>query len=70
MNDKSIQEEIFGELEGRTKKYVRAMQTETGQYPEFVFVQQILKYLDKKNVRICRLPEVYGLVEHERLVEE
>ena len=33
-------------------------------------VDKILKYLDKKNVRICRLPEVYGLVEHEKLVEE
>ena len=62
MKDKSIQEEIFGELEGRTRKYVKAMQTETGQYPEFVFVQQILKYLDEEGARI--------MPTRERLVEE
>ena len=48
----SIQEEILEELELRTEKYIEAMRTETEQYPAFMFVTGLLKYLDSKNVRI------------------
>jgi len=36
----------------------------------FIIADLILKYLDSKGVRVCKSPTVYGLVEHERLIEE
>ena len=73
MSDKSIQEEIAKTLIIITVDYLRDMQSETDQYPEYIFVQRILKYLDSKGVRIEKENVWYNNVlvpVNERLVEE
>jgi len=73
MSDKSIQEEIAKTLIIITVDYLRDMQSETDQYPEYIFVQRILKYLDSKGVRIEKENVWYNNVlvpVNERLIEE
>ena len=77
MKDKSIQEEIREGLNAIIGDCLITIGCGGGGCPKAEMqeaeaqetcLKEILKYLDSKNVRICRLPEVYGLVEHERLV--
>ena len=69
----NIQEEIENGIVDKLlfdMKLISPMVSEELEYNARQLAKEILEYLDGKNVRICKLPEVYGLVEHERLVEE
>jgi len=65
----SIQEEIRDWL---NKFLTRQFISEPDMLPNdecLAEAEEILQYLDSKGVRVCKLPIVYGLVEHERLIE-
>ena len=73
MRDKSIQGKI---LEGLVETLLSEISFVSAQHKKDAVknatprAKRILKYLDEKNVRICKSPKVYDLVEHERLIEE